>query len=105
MRWAGTVIVFVKNQINKTLLNKLLLLILLAFSNLAFAEDSDTDGINDDVDNCSSVSNADQVDSDSDGYGDACDLYPEDPSVRRQTLWDHLTLFLSDTFLPVTYPV
>ena len=105
MRWAGTVIVFVKNQINKTLLNKLLLLILLAFSNLAFAEDSDTDGINDDVDNCSSVSNADQVDSDSDGYGDACDLYPEDPSVRRQTLWNHLTLFLSDTFLPVTYPV
>ena len=26
-------------------------------------------------------------------------------SVRRQTLWNHLTLFLSDTFLPVTYPV
>ena len=25
--------------------------------------------------------------------------------VRRQTLWNHLTLFLSDTFLPVTYPV
>ena len=26
-------------------------------------------------------------------------------TVRRQTLWNHLTLFLSDTFLPVTYPV
>ena len=26
-------------------------------------------------------------------------------AVRRQTLWNHLTLFLSDTFLPVTYPV
>ena len=25
--------------------------------------------------------------------------------VRRQTLWNHLTLFLSDTFLPVTSPV
>jgi hypothetical protein len=24
--------------------------------------------------------------------------------VRRQTLWNHLTLFLSDTFLPVTSP-
>ena len=26
-------------------------------------------------------------------------------TVRRQTLWNHLTLFLSDTFLPVTSPV
>ena len=26
-------------------------------------------------------------------------------AVRRQTLWNHLTLFLSDTFLPVTSPV
>jgi hypothetical protein len=25
--------------------------------------------------------------------------------VRRQTLWNHLTLSLSDTFLPVTSPV
>ena len=90
MRWAGTVIVFVKNQINKTLLNKLLLLILLAFSNLAFAEDSDTDGINDDVDNCSSVSNADQVDSDSDGYGDACDPYPNDPLLWSMKIEDAL---------------
>jgi len=30
---------------------------------------------------------------------------PIDAIVRRQTLWNHLTLFLSDTFLPVTYPV
>ena len=28
-----------------------------------------------------------------------------DNIVRRQTLWNHLTLFLSDTFLPVTSPV
>jgi hypothetical protein len=26
-------------------------------------------------------------------------------SVRRQTLWDQLTLFLRDTFLPVASPV
>jgi putative protein-disulfide isomerase len=26
-------------------------------------------------------------------------------TVRRQTLWNHLTLSLSDTFLPVTSPV
>lgn len=30
---------------------------------------------------------------------------PRVVGVRRQTLWNHLTLFLSDTFLPVTYPV
>ncbi|MDC1239039.1 leucine-rich repeat domain-containing protein [Pseudomonadales bacterium] len=71
-------------------MNKLLLLILLVFSNLAFAEDSDTDGINDDVDNCSSVSNADQVDSDSDGYGDACDPYPSDPLLWSMKIEDAL---------------
>ena len=71
-------------------MNKLLLLILLVFSNLAFAEDSDTDGINDDVDNCSSVSNADQVDSDSDGYGDACDPYPNDPLLWSMKIEDAL---------------
>ena len=37
------------------------------------------------------------------GYLTDADL--ELSSVRRQTLWNHLTLFLSDTFLPVTYPV
>lgn len=26
-------------------------------------------------------------------------------TVRRQTLWNHLTLFLRDTFLPVASPV
>ncbi|MDB3986554.1 protein phosphatase 1 regulatory subunit 42, partial [Pseudomonadales bacterium] len=71
-------------------MKKLLLLILLVFSNLAFAEDSDTDGINDDVDNCSSVSNADQVDSDSDGYGDACDPYPSDPLLWSMKIEDAL---------------
>jgi hypothetical protein len=35
--------------------------------------DSDGDGVFDDDDNCPSVANADQADSDSDGIGDACD--------------------------------
>ena len=35
--------------------------------------DIDGDGINDNVDNCPSVSNHNQVDTDSDGKGDACD--------------------------------
>jgi len=37
------------------------------------ARDSDGDGILDDVDNCPTVSNSPQTDSNSDGVGDACD--------------------------------
>jgi hypothetical protein len=36
------------------------------------AVDFDGDGVPDDIDNCPSVSNADQVDGDGDGFGDAC---------------------------------
>jgi len=35
--------------------------------------DSDADGVSDDVDNCTEVSNTDQRDSDGDNYGNACD--------------------------------
>jgi hypothetical protein len=35
--------------------------------------DADGDGIGDDLDNCTLVSNADQRDSNGDGYGNACD--------------------------------
>ncbi|MFK8016238.1 MAG: proprotein convertase P-domain-containing protein [Gammaproteobacteria bacterium] len=35
--------------------------------------DSDDDGVLDDVDNCTSVANADQRDSNGDGFGNACD--------------------------------
>jgi hypothetical protein len=38
------------------------------------ASDSDGDGIDDDIDNCPAVANADQADLDVDGAGDACDL-------------------------------
>ena len=37
------------------------------------AADSDADGVADDIDNCPSVANADQTDSDSNGIGDACE--------------------------------
>ncbi len=37
------------------------------------ARDSDRDGLADDVDNCTLVSNIDQTDTDADGYGNACD--------------------------------
>ena len=42
--------------------------------------DLDSDGINDDFDNCPSSANADQVDTDGDGIGDACDNCP---SIRN----------------------
>ena len=35
--------------------------------------DTDGDGLEDDSDNCASVANADQLDTDSDGLGNACD--------------------------------
>ncbi len=38
--------------------------------------DGDRDGVANDVDNCRWISNPDQLDTDSDGYGDACD--PDD---------------------------
>jgi hypothetical protein len=35
--------------------------------------DVDGDGVPDEIDNCINVANADQLDSDGDGYGNACD--------------------------------
>lgn len=43
-------------------------------------DDSDGDGVADEVDNCPHVANPDQADSDGDGVGDACDSCPETPS-------------------------
>ncbi len=66
----------------------LILGLLMAFSGIAVAQidgggdagsgqygaiDSDGDGVNDNNDNCPSVSNPDQTDSDGDGVGNACD--------------------------------
>lgn len=40
--------------------------------------DSDGDGIDNSVDNCPSIANADQADADADQKGDACDVCPDD---------------------------
>jgi len=43
-----------------------------------FGDDTDSDGINDDWDNCPTASNPSQSDVDSDDVGDVCDLCPND---------------------------
>lgn len=47
-------------------------------SRLLNSLDVDNDGVSDAIDNCPSISNADQLDVDSDGIGDICDVMPSD---------------------------
>ena len=49
------------------------LLLLLGFHSLCLALDSDGDTITDDMDNCITLSNVEQIDSDNDGFGNRCD--------------------------------
>ena len=55
-----------------SLIRLLGLTLLLSLSSLALAG-ADGDGVPDDTDNCPNVANADQLDTDSDGFGDLCD--------------------------------
>ena len=56
----------------KLLAQSLLFLSITIFSTNSFSG-SDGDGVPDDADNCPSVANSDQLDTDSDGAGDVCD--------------------------------
>ncbi|WP_221800364.1 thrombospondin type 3 repeat-containing protein [Oceanobacter mangrovi] len=50
------------------------------------SSDGDGDGVNDPLDNCPTIANADQADTDSDGTGDACETLAE--AVWDDTNWD-----------------
>jgi len=47
-------------------------------------EDTDGDGVGDSLDNCPTVSNANQADTDSDGIGDACDNCPNIANANQK---------------------
>lgn len=54
--------------------------------------DGDRDGIADDTDNCSDVANADQLDTDRDGAGNACDVDDDNDGVPDTTETQNGTL-------------
>ncbi len=66
--------------------------------------DSDGDGVNDGVDNCTTVANASQFDGDEDGYGNACDAdFNNDCAVNAQDLGAmRLAFFTSDAVTDLT---
>lgn len=52
---------------------KYLAILLFMFSTTVYAADTDGDGIDDAIDNCTTQPNASQLDTDDDGFGNACD--------------------------------
>jgi len=59
------------------------------------AADSDGDGILDDVDNCPTVSNSPQTDSNSDGVGDACDADADGIKDNIEAIVGGMGIFVS----------
>ena len=68
----------------------------------ATALDSDTDGVVDATDNCLERVNPDQVDLDSDGIGDPCDLAPADADPTNQTVSDDDAATVVDPAVAIT---
>ena len=58
--------------------------------------DIDNDNVVDCIDNCPTISNATQIDSDGDGHGDACDCNPSDPNDNDLQI--HTNPIVSSTY-------
>jgi cyclophilin family peptidyl-prolyl cis-trans isomerase len=71
--------------------------------NEAAITDTDGDNIADADDNCPKVSNADQLDSDGDDTGDACEAPPASkPQVRVRTSMGNFVIELNDELAPLS---
>lgn len=63
----------------------------------AIAADTDSDGIDDSVDNCIQIANANQRDTDNDGFGNACDAdLNNDTVVDAQDISIFRSVYLTD---------
>ncbi len=65
-------------------LNPMLFLFIFLFSASSFAQDTDSDGVLDAVDNCVNTANSNQEDFDGDGVGDVCDVDDDNDGIYDQ---------------------
>jgi hypothetical protein len=63
---------------------KLLLTLTIFGGIMGYAADGDGDGVEDFADNCVTVANTNQLDTDSDGFGDTCDVDDDDDEVSDE---------------------
>ena len=71
------------DEMDRTLYNLLLTLTIIG-GTVVYAADGDGDGVEDFADNCVTVANTNQLDTDSDGFGDTCDVDDDDDEVSDE---------------------
>ena len=71
------------DEMDRTLY-KLLLTLTIIGGTVVYAVDGDGDGVDDPADNCVTVANTDQLDTDADGFGDVCDLDDDGDDVSDE---------------------
>ena len=71
------------DEMDRTLYKVLLTLTIIG-GTFVYAVDGDGDGIDDPADNCVTVANTNQLDTDADGFGDRCDLDDDNDNVSDE---------------------